>query len=385
MLGLVVTLLFLLTTSSAIAQTDPIAPLRDNVRSVVQIRVEGITGDGAVVSNAGTGFFVSGTGHILTAGHLFRKPEDGSSFWKVSEAGLKMRISFRRVTPQGILSPALERATLLQIDEKLDVALLRGEGVDGESRPLACSSESMPVGSLLQGVGWRPDQEVFDVILGTAAPADFKDPQRIRMIGVSRPGNSGSPLFDKNGKVVAILTAGTESAGKPFAETYATPISRALYMLPRPSACRDALLGGPIPFPDAIFASCVEQISKVKQGDLKFVSIQGSVRTQPSGLTATADEATQQVVLRAPPGNEIVPPAKVNILSAMGNHSYEGPEYVADASGRVVEVRVTLRAKNRGEIFSPGSWLHASIEASTRVVLDEEARKSAIKSCSKNP
>jgi len=376
------------STLEAAAQSERFTTLVGNLNSVVRIRVDGVAENGAIVSNSGTGFFISSDGYILTAGHLFRTSigAEASKWRQASEGSLQFKIIVQR-PENGKLKPLLETAMLVSSDQQLDLAVLR---VAADSEPtveISCSPSKISVGTVLQGIGWRPDQNVYDLILGRLAPDNISSASpRLRLIGVSHPGNSGSPLFDDAGQVVGILTSGIESAGQPFGQSYAVPLAQSIPLLPESSSCRRTMLlsAGVNHLPDEVLKGtkiCVDQKASLKQSEVRFLEATGGVRSAPTGIQGSGDERRAEVTLGAPSGMEILPPAKVSVLSANGNYRYEGPLYSWDTQGHAVSAKIILVTRSKSQIFSPASFLEARLEASARPIIDAETRQSMIADC----
>ena len=137
--------------------------------------------------STGTGFLVSGAGHIVTNFHVIEDAET---------------VSIQR---DGMDIPA----TVLDVDEENDVALLKTE-ISGS--PMQVANEATSVAEDVMTLGFP-----LVSIQGQAMKASFgrvnalsgiKDDPRFLQIDVPiQPGNSGGPLMNRNGEIVGVVTA----------------------------------------------------------------------------------------------------------------------------------------------------------------------------------
>ena len=195
-------LLVLLTfVSQANAQDDPLAAAEKHRQglfnrlapSVVYIRTkEGI----------GSGFFISADGAILTNAHVVGK------FKTVTV------VTFDGVKLTGTV---IERAKLEAgragsgITEGRDVALVK---VDMKSKPVEIASmKDLKIGSWVGAIGHSEGRALWSFTSGYVSnvyPQIEDNPFFQTQIPVL-PGNSGGPIFDRRGRVVGIVTAGSPS------------------------------------------------------------------------------------------------------------------------------------------------------------------------------
>ncbi len=138
----------------------------------------------------GSGFIIDAEGIVLTNDHVVEDAET-----------LRVRLMDRREVT----------ATVLGHDRRLDVALLKLEGVHGLPVAHLGASESTRVGDQVIAIG-NPYGLGRSVTVGviSALPRTIgEDPDSyyLQTDAAINPGNSGGPLFDTKGRVVGINTA----------------------------------------------------------------------------------------------------------------------------------------------------------------------------------
>ncbi len=205
--------------------------------SVVRITVDGDTIAHGSVRQVGTGFIVSREGHVMTAFHVVKKdrPNGNVVDWE------DHTITIEFLDQHGKLVSAPDRAEYVSGDPEHDVALLKLP--PKIFRPVVCRAARLGENTPVQGIGWREGKNVYDPIRGFVAPGDPGDiGDRYRIQGNSQWGHSGGPIFDKGGRIIAVLTSGRTGVTHTSGETYATPIENVLSMLPATSLCRQTAL-----------------------------------------------------------------------------------------------------------------------------------------------
>lgn len=160
-------------------------------------------GSGAIIAHA------EGRSFVLTCAHLFDEP------------GVT-RIVSRRGSIDG---------RVVAIDRVHDLALLSATSVD--IAPLR--AEAIPLTGQLTACGFGGDGRlrcVRGAVLGSAIAAGAKAPSTL-IAGSVRPGDSGGPVIDAAGRVVAVVWG--ERAGRTYAMG-GGPLRRILERLPKPQA-----------------------------------------------------------------------------------------------------------------------------------------------------
>jgi putative serine protease PepD len=167
----------------------------------------------------GTGFVVSPDGLILTNAHVI---EDSNAITVTLADG------------------TTHDATVVRSDPTRDLAVLR---IDATNLPtLRLETSSTPVGASVVAIGYALGLEGDPTVTtGIVSSADRTIQVQDEVTGVVRTyphilqisapinsGNSGGPVLDANGKVIAIATAGASSAEDIG---FAIPIDRALSLL----------------------------------------------------------------------------------------------------------------------------------------------------------
>lgn len=140
----------------------------------------------------GSGFFVSDRGHILTNHHVVG---DNATVDVVTHAGVAKR---GKVVARG--------------EDGLDLAVVKIDAKNTAPLPLA-SSRDVPIGGWVGSVGhgrggiWTLSTGFVSNSYGSSADTGVLQTQ----IPLN-PGASGGPVFDRRGRVVAVVTAGIEQA-----------------------------------------------------------------------------------------------------------------------------------------------------------------------------
>ena len=172
--------------------------------------------------NTGTGFTVRRDGTILTNRHVVAG-EDGL------HRPIEIAVKFAE-------SKQVWYARVVKLAADVDLAVIRVEGIKGEITIVRGFSEraaqgdpvaiiGFPLGTDLPGAG---AQGIAKTTF-TAGTVSKVMPDLIQIDGYGAAGASGSPIFDRSGKVIAILYGG--EAGSAGRIIYAIPARRAIDFL----------------------------------------------------------------------------------------------------------------------------------------------------------
>lgn len=204
------------------AELDHEAIRNRNGRAVGRLYVEYDGGDVA----AGTAFAVRPDATLVTSRHLLESADGAPA---------------RRLAVQFSYSDQVWPARLLVADEELDLAVIKVDGILGTVptvQGLNLRSDTVPTGAPVQVLGYplggditpsdRPGRTVISPISGagtvTSVAAD-----RLEVDGYGARGSSGSPIFDGNGEVIAVVFGGREDGGTHY--LVAVPAGAAVRML----------------------------------------------------------------------------------------------------------------------------------------------------------
>lgn len=163
--------------------------------------------------SSGTGFGISSTGYIATCNHVV----DGATSLKVKGVGGNFSKSYT--------------ATVISTDAKNDLAIIKISDAAFTTLgtiPYTISSTTSDVGSSIFIMGYPLTATMGDEIKLTdglvSAKSGFKgDITSYQISAAAQPGNSGGPLFDKNGNLIGVVNAkytDAESATYAVKSTY---------------------------------------------------------------------------------------------------------------------------------------------------------------------
>jgi S1-C subfamily serine protease len=173
--------------------------------SVVQIEIRAPEVDGGGVEGNGSGIIVRENGFIITNYHVIRNVEESPE--------RKLSIHVIPYTKNGQTLATNKKVSIISVDKDIDVALLRMFGDKYESVILGDSNEieigddvvvlGFPV-EKVSGADVVADQDVGKNVLSGLDTISGNFKTKV----VISPGNSGGPVFDMKGQVVAIACAG---------------------------------------------------------------------------------------------------------------------------------------------------------------------------------
>lgn len=150
---------------------------------------------------SGTGFLIDGKGYLVTNAHVVKAPNIVVQNNKGREF----------------------RAALIHVNPVTDIAILKIDDTDFKPHgalPYGIRQSSADLGEALFTLGFPRDEIVYNEGY-MSAKTGFNGDTMTCQIGVSaNPGNSGGPVFNKNGEVIGIInTRLTQAQGVVFAVT----------------------------------------------------------------------------------------------------------------------------------------------------------------------
>ena len=158
---------------------------------------------GATATTSGTAFLIDGKGYLITNAHVLG---DGTSAVVTNNKGQEFT------------------TRILNVDREKDLAILKIE--DGDFKPVgilpySIKKSSAELGEELFTLGYPryPTEDIVYNMGYMSSASGYNGDTASCLINLSaNPGNSGGPVFNKNGDVVGILTAReTEAQGVVFA------------------------------------------------------------------------------------------------------------------------------------------------------------------------
>lgn len=196
------------------AAAQPIAslpsPVIASLRSVVRVRHE--TASGASLGTATLVAIQDEQCYFATCAHLFDEGKGRTLLLKPNRSRSDTNL-----------------AEIIALDRRHDVALLRSKRWD----LLPVKIFKLPKAGNLIACGFGPNGQMRAIrgpLVGQAVPQGALMPS-LRMRGSVRPGDSGGPVLDSLGRLVAIVWG--ERNGETYA-AYGDPLNRILDKIPRP-------------------------------------------------------------------------------------------------------------------------------------------------------
>lgn len=141
----------------------------------------------AVLTNGGTAFLISNNGFLITSAHILT----GSGVVVSDNNGDEYK------------------ADILSVDRDLDLAILKID--DKEFKPLNALPYSIrktqpDLGEELFTLGYPRDEIVYNMGYLSAKTGYKGDTTSCELSLTANPGNSGSPVFNKNGEIIGIIS-----------------------------------------------------------------------------------------------------------------------------------------------------------------------------------
>jgi len=141
------------------------------------------------ISGVGTAWAVTESGTFVTAAH-------------VVEGASKIFIGLRENTPQ--------EASVLMLDQKLDLAVVKTKGDKGKYRPIPIRDGIVSNGTEITALGYPLAFDLGDDVKVTAGLVSSqsgrqRDVTMYQMSAPVQPGNSGGPVIDNHGNAVGVV------------------------------------------------------------------------------------------------------------------------------------------------------------------------------------
>ena len=142
---------------------------------------------------SGTAFYIDRAGHLITNAHVVKACES---------------IAVR--TPQGE-----KPVTLIATDTNRDLALLQADWTPPAAAPMRWNIKDLGVGDRLYLYGFPgpagstgTPSFVRTAVVGMHGPTD--EPELLQLASAAQQGNSGGPVLDGSGNVIAVISGRTE-------------------------------------------------------------------------------------------------------------------------------------------------------------------------------
>ena len=187
----------------------------------------------------GSGFVVSGNGHIVTNRHVVRLWEYDPTWVRNGYKGVvrEIKIVFADQNPDSARPVELVR---LSDSVDTDIAVLRVTPFEGMPylKDFNRDTESLGQGDPVAVIGYPLGKDLFvftnaknaETSLSTGVISRVSR-TKIQIDAAANQGNSGGPIFDSRGRVIAVLTQGLASMNAQNIN-FGTPIDEALKLVP---------------------------------------------------------------------------------------------------------------------------------------------------------
>lgn len=166
-----------------------------------------------IITSTGTGFSVTSDGLVATNHHVIKQ---GSSFALVTNQGAKYE-QVRLVAEE----PASDLALLkIEASGLPFLNLAKNSDVQAGKRVAVYGSPQGLTGILSEGIISAPPRNLSEKFVGESLP---NKGVLIQTTAPVSPGSSGSPLLDREGKVIGIMTLILQGTGNPQNLNFAVP------------------------------------------------------------------------------------------------------------------------------------------------------------------
>jgi len=142
---------------------------------------------GATIKTGGTAFLIDGKGFLITNAHVL----DGSGAVVIDKDGHEYN------------------SRILSVDRKKDLAILQIDDRDFtpiKNLPYAIRRMQPDLGEELFTLGYPRDEIVYNMGYLSAKTGYKGDTSSCQLSLTANPGNSGAPVFNKNGEIVGIIS-----------------------------------------------------------------------------------------------------------------------------------------------------------------------------------
>jgi S1-C subfamily serine protease len=242
---LVATVVFMMTRPTPAPQTTNFREIaRQNQSAVVFIYVRFTLTDengNPIEEDAatGSGFVVSPEGYLVTNRHVLQLWEYDPTWVRNRYKGVikEIKVVFADHSPDEAIP-----GEVVKISDSIDTDLAILKVRPFENMPVL-RNVNRDVASISQGdpiavIGYPFGKELFEFTKSKVAETSFSQgvvskvsARKIQIDASANPGNSGGPIFDQEGRVIAVLTQGLVSMGAQNIN-FGTPIEYALDMVP---------------------------------------------------------------------------------------------------------------------------------------------------------
>lgn len=150
-------------------------------------------------TSSGTGFLIDGKGYLVTSAHVLR----GNGAIVVNNKGEEFT------------------ARIVNVDKRKDLAILRiidKDYISVQSLPYSLRKSSLDLGEELFTLGYPRKEVVYNMGYLSAESGYNNDTASFQISLSANPGNSGGPVFNKNGEIIGVISGSQNQAeGVKFA------------------------------------------------------------------------------------------------------------------------------------------------------------------------
>ena len=208
----IIAILLMLVAGNAVAvsptsaQVD-VAKLKQKVVLIERPR------GGGLAPEIGTGFFISPSGHILTAAHVLLNTDEPDDVLRTRTVRLRLWDRSRHV------------ARILSVNRITDLALIKMKTDEPTPYLSLGKSDTARIGDLLTIVGHPVEGAEWEISSGNVER--ITSVEHIHVRATLGPGYSGGPAVDASGRVVGVASYRAEGAE----QSYLVPIDDAQSLL----------------------------------------------------------------------------------------------------------------------------------------------------------